>query len=642
MIALGRMRTVGALDAIMASLQDAEKGVQEAACLALGLLAVAHLHRGMRLTSKSHHTPEDCILPFSPAVRHAGPEAVQVAIACLTRALEFAPENSSNVWLFNLAHGLAGSYPEQVTKRFLIPPSALASEHEIPPFHDIAPKLGLATWSLAGGAIMDDFDGDGLLDILTSSMNQSLGLRLFHNNGDGTFTDIAARSGLTGQRGGLNLLQLDYDNDGRLDVLVLRGGWMFQDGGIPNSLLRQGEDHVFRDTTRQAGIEIEAPTQTACVADIDLDGDLDLFMGYETQANAQIVNPNRLYRNRGDGTFEEITEKAGVASTLITKGAVFGDYDGDRWPDLYVSNFGAPNRLYRNQRNGTFVDVAPKLGVTLPIFSFPVWFFDFDNDADLDLWVSYYGNKNRLREFADQYVTRALPPDTVRLYENDGRGGFRDVTEERGMRRVFYPMGANFGDIDNDGYQDIYLGTGDPDFGSLWPNVMLHNDGGRRFQDVTASAGVGHLQKGHGIAFGDIDLDGDQDIFIQMGGAYFDDDWADCLFENPGHGNHWITVRLIGKTSNRYGVGSRIRVRLEERGRECDVFAFVGSGGSFGCNSLQQEIGLGQAERILRLEVFWPTTGRTQRFEEVPLDRFLEIEEHAPHPRVVERPLIRF
>src|SRR5262249_15532328 len=157
----------------------------------------------------------------------------------------------------------------------------------------------------------------------------------------------------------------------------------------------------------------------------------------------------------------------------------------------------------------------------------------------------------RCAQVGAYYRNHANGIDHTRLYEGDGKGHFRDVSIERGVDRTFFAMGCNFGDLDNDGYPDMYFGTGDPDFTSLWPNVMLRNDRGRRFQDVTTSGGFGHLQKGHGITFADIDNDGDQDVFLQCGGAIKDDKFWDALYENPGHGNHWLTVKLIGVKTNR-------------------------------------------------------------------------------------------
>ena len=161
----------------------------------------------------------------------------------------------------------------------------------------------------------------------------------------------------------------------------------------------------------------------------------------------------------------------------------------------------------------------------------------------------------------------------------------------------------------------------------MWPNIALRNDRGTAFQDVSASAGLSHLQKGHGVSFGDIDGDGDQDLFVQMGGAYPDDAFFDALYLNPGHGRRWLCVQAVGKRSNRFAVGARVRVRVAEGDLERDVFTTVGTGGSFGNNSLQAEIGLGAADRILFLEIRWPATGETQRFTDVPLDRMLRVVE---------------
>ena len=191
-------------------------------------------------------------------------------------------------------------------------------------------------------------------------------------------------------------------------------------------------------------------------------------------------------------------------------------------------------------------------------------------------------------------------------------------------------MGANFGDLDNDGFLDFYLGTGYPDYEALMPNVMYHNQKGKCFEDVTVAGGFGHLQKGHGIAFADIDLDGDQEVVAQMGGFYESDKFSDVVFENPGFGNHWIKVKLVGTQSNRSAIGARIRAVIKEDGKERSVYKHVNSGGSFGANPLRQSIGLGKAAKIERLEVYWPTTGLTQTFTSVPLDRTIQITEGQP------------
>jgi hypothetical protein len=190
-------------------------------------------------------------------------------------------------------------------------------------------------------------------------------------------------------------------------------------------------------------------------------------------------------------------------------------------------------------------------------------------------------------------------------------------------------MGSNFGDLNNDGWLDMYLGTGSPDYKMIIPNKLYVNQEGIRFADVSEAAGMAHLQKGHGVAFADFDADGDQDVLMQMGGAYPVDKYLDGLFENPGFGNNFISIELVGVESNRFGVGSRIRVDVEDDGKMRSIYRWVNSGGSFGCNSLRQQIGIGKAVRVKRLEVFWPKSNHTQTFENLPTNRIIRVTEGA-------------
>ena len=195
-----------------------------------------------------------------------------------------------------------------------------------------------------------------------------------------------------------------------------------------------------------------------------------------------------------------------------------------------------------------------------------------------------------------------------------------------------YVMGCNFGDLDHDGFLDFYVGTGDFDYRVLIPNRMFRNANGEFFQDVTASGGFGHLQKGHGVAFGDIDADGDQDIYHVVGGAYEGDTFQNALFLNPGHGNSWITLRLQGVASNRAAIGARIRMRVATPTGDRDIHATVSSGGTFGGSSLQQEIGLGRATAIRTLVITWPATGQTDVYADMGLNRAYRIREGDPTP----------
>jgi hypothetical protein len=193
---------------------------------------------------------------------------------------------------------------------------------------------------------------------------------------------------------------------------------------------------------------------------------------------------------------------------------------------------------------------------------------------------------------------------------------------------VFMPMGLNFGDIDNDGFLDFYLGSGNPSYASLLPNVMFHNESGKRFVDVTVSSGTGVLPKGHGIAFADLDNDGDEDIFAVMGGAVPGDRQMARLFENPGNGNDWLSVRLVGVKSNRAAIGARIKVTVRNGQNEPRaIYRTVGSGGSFGASPLEQHIGVGKSAHIETLEIWWPATNSHQSFSNVGGNQFIEIQE---------------
>jgi hypothetical protein len=203
-------------------------------------------------------------------------------------------------------------------------------------------------------------------------------------------------------------------------------------------------------------------------------------------------------------------------------------------------------------------------------------------------------------------------------------------------------MGANFGDLDNDGWHDFYLGTGYPSYEALMPNVMFRNRQGRGFADVTTDGGFGHLQKGHGVSFADLDHDGDQDVYEQIGGQYPGDAFGNVLFENPGFGKRWIKLRLIGTRSNRDALGASVRLDVVDGGVSRSIRRVVSSGGSFGCNPKRLEIGLGGAETVQALEVRWPASGRVQEFRELPVDRMFEIREDAESPAEVPLRAVRF
>ena len=607
-------------------------------------IAVAWLRYGESRNCAGMHSAEACILPIRGEAIHRDREGSEQAARFLREYIAAVPSNSVQQvkarWLLNLTHMTLGDHPAAVEPEHRLPLSSFGSAADFPRFVNVAPELGIDSFNLSGGAVVDDFDGDLDLDIFTTTFDPAGSPRLFLNDGRGEFTDASAAAGLDGLYGGLNVVHGDVDNDGDVDLFVLRGAWFGPHGRHPNSLLlNESADSgevglpAFRDVTFLSGLgDAHYPTQTAAWADFDNDGDLDLFVGNEH--SPAVAAPSQLFRNEGPGEdgvvrFRDVAAEAGVATRTFVKAAVWGDYDDDRFPDLYVSVLGGPNRLYRNRGDGSFEDVAPRLGVGGPRQSFPAWFWDFDNDGNLDLFVSSYtGDRGGLGFVAASYQGYPGPWEPARLYRGDGEGGFEDVAARSGLTRLQLPMGSNFGDLDHDGYFDFYLGTGYPDYEAIMPNVLYRNLGGRRFVDVSLAAGFGHLQKGHAVAFADLDGDGDLDVFEQMGGAYPGDRFGDALFRNPGFDNRWLAFRLVGTESNRSAIGARIRVDLVDAdGARRSVYRRVNGGGSFGGNPLRQTIGLGRPETVERVAVYWPATDRTQTFAGVAPDRLYRIVE---------------
>lgn len=587
------------------------------------VLGVAYLHKS-EMENGAYTNPGDrCLFPPLKSSCYQRTDDSEKAIEYLTKYLQLKPERPDAVqvkWLLNLAYMTLGKYPDGVPQQYLIAPSVFASKQSIARFADVSRSAGLGFVSMAGGVVADDFDNDGLLDVVVSSYDVCQPLRFFHNNGDGTFTDRAAAAGLSGQLGGLNMIQADYNNDGCMDLLVLRGAWEFPER---KSLLRNNCNGTFTDVTRQAGLaEPATRTQAAVWADVNNDGFLDLFVGNEN-------GPSQLFLNKGDGTFEDISKTAGVDKIAFTKGVAAADYDNDGYVDFYVSNLYGGNFLYHNNHNNTFTEVSAQAGVHQPQSqSFATWFFDYDNEGWPDIFVTSYFFS--IDETMRSYLGLPTNAETFKLYRNLGNGTFRDVTDQLGLNKINVPMGANFGDIDNDGWLDIYLATGGPEYGAIAPKMLLRNVEGKHFTDVTASSGTGDLHKGHAVAFADLGNNGYEDLLVSIGGATPGDAHQFRVFANPGNGNDWITVKLAGVRSNRAGIGARIHVIVQNGDHPArSIYRTVNSGGSFGANPIEQHIGLGRSAKILRLEVFWPASRSRQEFTNLGTNQFIEITEFA-------------
>ena len=605
-------------------------------------LAFAYFRMGENKNCNWNPNPDSCLFPIEPDGHHRQQAGASEAASRYAELLADPKTNAENAlvyrWLLNISHMVLGSYPGKVPKQWVIGPSTFKSDYDIGRFRDVAPSRGIVEFGAAGGVILEDFDNDGDLDLMISHMGIGDQIEFFRNKGDGTFTRETESAGLKGILGGLNMVQADYDNDGCIDALVLRGAWLHDKGRFPPSLLRNNCDGTFTDVTAKAGLLYHYPTHTAAWADVNNDGLLDLFVGHEIE-RSKIQWPAdtknfELFLNNGNGTFREVGALSGIAVTGFLKGAVWADYDNDGRQDLYVTSWGGGNHLLRNRetdRNGVpqFEDVTQSAGVAEPARSFTTWFFDYNNDGWPDLFVSGYSAT--LANIVREYVGNASEAagERPRLYRNNRDGTFTDVSKEVRLDKLLLTMGANFGDLDNDGWLDFYLGTGDPNLTTLIPNRMFRNDAGKAFQDVTTSGGFGHLQKGHAVAFGDIDGSGHQDVFAVIGGVFPVDKFWSAFFKNPGHGNHWVKLRLNGKASNRFAVGAKIQVDVSQAsGASRAVHRDVTSGGSFGASSLRPHIGLGQGNQIDQIRIQWPGSGLIQAFKgPFEVDRIYEISE---------------
>ena len=618
--------------------------------------AVGLLRLGEQENCLANHNNQSCLFPIQPAAYHKLPRGSRGAVALFSEQLKAFPQDLSARWLLNIAYMTLGEYPDKVPAEWLIPPATFVSDHPMPRFPDVAAPLGLDVDDLAGGCILEDFDNDGFTDIVASAWGMTGQLRYFHNDGNGRFTERTAHCGFAGVTSGLNIQQTDYNNDGWLDIWVLRGAWLGKAGRLPNSLLRNNGNGTFTDVTEEAGLLSFHPTQTAVWFDYDGDGWLDMFVGNETATATRAKDPDpcELFHNNRNGTFTECAAAVGLNVNRFVKGVASADYDHDGRPDLYLScRRAGENILFHNDgpaepggTNGTrwkFSQVTRSAGVhDTNLVSFPTWFFDYDNDGWEDLFVSGYWIE-QVGDIAASYMKMPHMAALPRLFRNNGNGSFSDMTVAAKLDRACLTMGCNFGDLDNDGWLDMYLGTGDPDFTTLIPNRMFRNAEGKFFQDVTTATGTGHLQKGHGVGFADLDHDGDQDIYAVIGGAYTGDNYRNALFMNPsGPTNRWLKLKLEGTRSNRAAIGARIKVVVSTPTGARAMFKTVNSGGSFGSNPLRQEFGLANATNITAVEVFWPVTGQTQRFTGLELDHAYRIREGDAKPVAMEHKRLEF
>jgi hypothetical protein len=599
--------------------------------------ALSYLRLGEQQNCCSSNNARSCLIPISGTGIHTKQYGSRGAIQCLTEELKSHSDDLSSRWLLNLAYMTVGEYPSKVPSRWLIPLKRYGADYPMKKFTNVAPQMGLDLLGWAGSVVMEDFEGNGLLDLVISSSRPDGQLRYFRNNGDGTFTERTKEAGLLGEVGGLNMITTDYNNDGRPDLVVLRGGWFYESGHYPLSLLRNDGKGHFTDVTLQAGLLTYGPTQAAVAFDYNGDGLLDLFVGYE--ASPTVAGACKLFRNNGNGTFTDVTKECGLDIARFVKGVVSADFMHSGRPGLYLSCFDGPSILLRNDGPAgpdrspaaawKFTDVSHQAGVDKQHCTFSCFFFDYDNDGWPDLYVGGYQAGN-VGDVAKDYLGLPTTATKAKLYHNNRDGTFTDVTAQSHLDKVILGMGINYGDLDNDGWLDFYVGTGNTDIGMLIPKRMFRNHDGKYFDEVTITGDFGHLQKGHGIAFGDINNNGQQDVFIVLGGAYEGDTAHDALFLNPGNTNHWLTLQLSGTKSNRIALGAEICVTVATPQGERRIYRTVSTGGSFGNNPLRQEIGLGSATGIKQVSIRWPASGIEQTLTHLKMDAFYKVREGEP------------
>lgn len=576
--------------------------------------AIIYMRKGEVDNCVINHNSESCLFPIKGTAIHTEQKGSLGAIEIYKKILEIYPEDYESRWLLNVAYMTLGQYPNNVPSKYLISPSLIEDDISIPAFKNVAMDLGVDINEISGSSIIDDMDNDGDMDLLASSWALKGQLRYFENvNGD--FQQKTEEAGLIGLFGGLNLKQTDYNNDGFLDVFVIRGAWRMNAslGIYPNSLLRNNGNGSFTDVTVESGVYNIGSSQSVVWIDLDNDGWLDLFVANESVPTKGAEKfPCKLYMNNGDGTFTDRSTKYQLNLYGFFKGVTTADYDNDGDNDLYISNLVGDNLMVKNllKENGSlsFKVVSVETNTRDPQQAFPCWFFDYDNDGWEDLYVSAYADfmdSGQTAAVAKSYLGLSSGTDSPRLYRNNGDGTFTNNTKAGGLDLALHTMGCNYGDINNDGNLDFYLGTGAPDYRTIVPNRLFINQDGKSFADVTTSANVGNIQKGHGISIADIDNDGDQDIYAVMGGAFSGDFFQNALFLNPGNDNNWVHIKLIGTHTNKAAIGSKIKLTITENGNRKYLYRTVSSGASFGSNSLIQEIGIGNTLSIDKLEVQW-------------------------------------
>jgi ASPIC/UnbV protein/VCBS repeat protein len=591
-------------------------------------LLAGHFEEGLKvLTPAVKERPG--IVPYTIATIYLRLERYREGIPFALQACRDIPTDVRFRWILRALTLHAGQPESSIPEEFRLktPLGARATFQ----FTDVTKDSGAARLALGRGASWGDFDNDGREDILVGG--ERAPFCLFRNQGDGTFEDVAKQVGLVDPVGlGCYAAQfIDYDNDGFQDVFMTSNGW----GGGGRLFLFHNEGGTrFKEVTSEAGLGGPLNAFGASWADYDNDGRADLAVA------TGIVDPEagdriRLYHNEGNGKFREVGAEAGLTQRARWISLCWGDYDGDGRQDLLAASFDAGPFLFKNLGNGRFEDVSVQAGIRTECQAYTPEFLDFDNDGNLDLFVSTYPSAyTKVEDMIQGNLDRGAPrPQRQLLFKNNSDGTFRNVSDEAGITGLYGGMSSQVGDLDNDGFDEITIGTGNPALDWCEPKPLFHNDGKGRFVDIAQSAGLVHFGMLHGTALADYDNSGNLSLFGSFGGFYWGTRETTKLYKNLGSGNASLEVRLAGTRSNRDAIGAKISATAGKR----RVHKWVNGGNGFGvANSKIAHIGLGSDHHVDLLEILWPS-GLTQRFRNVTGRQRIEIVEGRDGYRTVAR-----
>ncbi len=590
-------------------------------------LAVSYLRLGEQANCINYHSSGSCIIPLDDDSKHQIKEGSQKAIEQISLMLNKGYDDENYIYLLNIAYMTLGQYPDGVPKKWL---RNLMNKEKplIPKFQNKASSLNLDDNRLSGGVVIDDFNNDYIPDVVLTSWSLDDKIRIFFGRENGQFEESNDHN-LRGINGGLNLTHTDYNNDGYLDLYILRGAWL--KNSPVNSLLRNNGDETFTDVTHGAGLATKHPTQACTWADYNSDGYVDLFIANESSLDA--VHSCELFINQKDGTFKDEAVLSSIDLKIFAKGVSSADYDLDGDVDIFISNLKGKNALMQNQliESGQmrFINIASFAGVEEPMESFPTWFFDLNNDGWEDLFVSGYSESaynNFAQEWSSYLNFKKFNASAPKVYINNKNGQFIDMTSSYNFNSPCFAMGANYGDINNDSYLDIYLATGEPDFKAIIPNRMFLNIKGNKFEEVTTQGGFGSIQKGHAVSISDIDNDGDEDIYCVLGGAYEGDIFFNALFENPIVNKKWKKLKLIGTKSNKAAIGARVMFNCSYDNKQTCYYRTISNSSSFGENSFTINFSIPENQNLEKIVVYWPS-GNIQEIIDLPLNNLTLVTE---------------